>query len=97
MSGTLIIIVNSYNLDLIAISFRLIKMSINRPGCGLQENNGFREINAFLSKIPLNFFFNYLLLSECLQNSLVDLSNFQLKSTETLIHSAVVFRPPVSN
>ena len=35
ISGTLIIIVNSYNLDLIAISLRLIKMSINRPGCGL--------------------------------------------------------------
>ena len=30
-------------------------MSINRPGCGLSENDDFREINAFLSKIPLNF------------------------------------------
>ena len=28
-------------------------MSINRTGCGLYENN------AFLSKISLNFFFNY--------------------------------------
>ena len=72
-------------------------MSINRPGCGLQEIDDFCEINAFLSKIPLNFFFNYLLFSECLPNSLVDLSNFQLKSTETLIHSAVIFRPPASN
>ena len=35
ISGSLIIIVNSYNLDLIAISLRLIKMSINRMGCGL--------------------------------------------------------------
>ena len=35
ISGTLTIIVNSYNMDLIAISLRLIKMSINRPGCGL--------------------------------------------------------------
>ena len=35
ISGTLIVIVNSYNLDLIAISLRLIKMSINSPGCGL--------------------------------------------------------------
>ena len=35
ISGTLKIIVNSYNLDLIAIQLRLIKMSINRPGCGL--------------------------------------------------------------
>ena len=34
ISGRLIII-NSYNLILIAISLRLIKMSINRPGCGL--------------------------------------------------------------
>ena len=50
-------------------------MSINRPGCGLKENDDFREINAFLSKIPLNFFFNYLLFSECLPNLLVDLSN----------------------
>ena len=43
-------------------------MSINRPGCGLKENDGFREINAFLSKIPLKKFFNlnYLLFSECL-------------------------------
>ena len=31
-------------------------MSINRPGCGLLENDDFREINAFLSTIPLNFF-----------------------------------------
>ena len=30
-------------------------MSINRPGCGLKENDDFREINAFLSNIPLNF------------------------------------------
>ena len=45
-------IVNSYNLILIAISLRLIKMSINRPECGLSENDNFREINAFLSKIP---------------------------------------------
>ena len=52
-------------------------MSINRPGCGLSENDDFREINTFLSKIPLNFFFNYLLFSECLPNLLVDLSNFQ--------------------
>ena len=36
ISGTLLIIVNSYNLDLIAISLRLIKMSINRTGCGLK-------------------------------------------------------------
>ena len=35
ISGTLIIIVNSYNLDLITISLRLLKMSINRTGCGL--------------------------------------------------------------
>ena len=35
ISGTLLIIVKSYNLILIAISLRLIKMSINRPGCGL--------------------------------------------------------------
>ena len=42
---------HSYNLILIAISLRLIKMSINRPGCGLKENYDFREINAFLSKI----------------------------------------------
>ena len=27
----------------------------------------------------------------------MDLSNFQLKSTETLIHRAVFFRPPASN
>ena len=52
-------------------------MSINRPGCGLNENDDFREINAFLSKFPLIFFFNYLLFSECLPNSLVDLSKFQ--------------------
>ena len=52
-------------------------MSINRPVCGLQENDDFREINAFLSKIHLNFFFNYLLFSECLPNSHVDHSNFQ--------------------
>ena len=52
ISGRLIIIVNSYNLILIAISLRLIKMSINRPGCGLQENDDFLEINAFLIKIP---------------------------------------------
>ena len=31
-------------------------MSINRPGCGFKENDNFREINAFLSKISLNFF-----------------------------------------
>ena len=35
ISGTLIIIVNRYNLDLISISLRLVKMSINRAGCGL--------------------------------------------------------------
>ena len=35
ISERLIIIVNSYNLILIAISLRLIKMSINRPGSGL--------------------------------------------------------------
>ena len=35
ISGTLIIVVNSYNLDLIDISLRSIKLSINRPGCGL--------------------------------------------------------------
>ena len=35
ISGRLIMIVNSYNLILIAISLRLIKMSINRPECGL--------------------------------------------------------------
>ena len=52
-------------------------MSINRPRCGLYENDDFREINAFLSKISLNFFFNYLLFSECLPSSLVDLSNCQ--------------------
>ena len=52
-------------------------MSINRPGCDLFENDDFREINTFLSKIPLNVFFDYLLFSECLPNSLVDLSNFQ--------------------
>ena len=34
ISGTLIIIVHCYNLDLIAISLRLIKISINRTGCG---------------------------------------------------------------
>ena len=72
-------------------------MSINRTGCGLKENGHFREIYAFLSKIPLNFFFNYHLFSECLPNSLVDLSNFQKKKTETFIHSAVTFRPPPSN
>ena len=73
-------------------------MSINSPGCGLSENDGdFREINIFLSKIPVNFFFNYLLFSECLPNSLVDLSNFQKKSTETLIHSAVAFQTPAIN
>ena len=54
-------------------------MSINRPGCGFYENDDFREINAFLSKIPLNFFFNYLLFSECLPNSLVDFSNLHKK------------------
>ena len=53
-----------YNLDLIAISLRLVKMSINRAGCGLLENALFGEINEFLSKIPLNFFFTYLLFSE---------------------------------
>ena len=52
ISGRLIIIVNSYNLILIAISLRFIKMSINRLGCGLQENDDFLEINAFLIKIP---------------------------------------------
>ena len=52
-------------------------MSIHRPRCGLYENDDFREIYAFLSKIPLNSFVNYLLFSECLPNSLVDLSNFQ--------------------
>ena len=78
------IIVNSNNLDLIDISLRLIKMTINRLVCGLYENDDFREINTFLSKIPLNIFFNYLLFSECLPNSLVDLSNFQYKSTELL-------------
>ena len=38
ISGTLIIIVKSYNLELITISLRLlkfVKMSINRTGCGL--------------------------------------------------------------
>ena len=77
ISETLIIIVISYNLILIAISLRLIKLSINRPGCGLKENYDFRVINALLSKIPFNFFFNYLLFSECLPNSHVDLSNSQ--------------------
>ena len=33
--AALIIIVNSYNSDLIAISLILIKISINRTGCGL--------------------------------------------------------------
>ena len=61
-------IVNSYNLDLIDISLRLIKMTINRPVCGLKENDDFREITAFLSKIPLYFSFNYLLFSEYLPN-----------------------------
>ena len=36
-------IVNSYNLDLNAISLRLINMSINRTW----ENDHIREINAF--------------------------------------------------
>ena len=57
-------IVNSYNLDLITISLRIIKMSINRTRCGLLEDGHSCEINAFLSKIPLNLFFNYLLFSE---------------------------------
>ena len=35
ISGTLIIIVNSYSLDLITISLMSLKMSINRTGCGL--------------------------------------------------------------
>ena len=35
ISGTLIIIVYSYNWDLITISLRLLKMTINRTGCGL--------------------------------------------------------------
>ena len=35
INGSLIIIVNRYNLDLIVISLKLIKMSINRTECGL--------------------------------------------------------------
>ena len=39
-------------------------MTINRTGCGLLENDHFREISEFLSKTPLILFFAHLLFSE---------------------------------
>ena len=97
ISGTLIIIVNSYNLDLIAISFKLIKMSINRPGCGLQENDDFRKIKAFLSKIPLYFFLQLSFIFRMFAKLACRPLKLLIKSTETLIHSTVAFRTPASN
>ena len=46
LSGTLIIIVSSYILDLFVISLRLIKMSINRTGCELVV--AFRKMTIFV-------------------------------------------------
>ena len=46
LSGTLIIIVSSYKLDLFVISLRLIKMSINRTGCELVV--AFRKMTIFV-------------------------------------------------
>ena len=42
-------------------SLWLIKMSINRTGCGHNENDHLREINTFLSKISIYFLLIHLL------------------------------------